>query len=156
MDPWTIVIYASNRGEDQISLEQGFSNAGDVMRDNTVRVVYPNAEIRGQTGKAILSATLTPKAAKRFFDAVEHNIGLERTSKSRSRSRSGGKLRRSKSPEDRRKFNAMLRKLRRQRLASQSKSRSRSRSHSRSRSPRRTIVTRSVRRIRVVRSRSRQ
>jgi hypothetical protein len=97
-----------------------------------------------------LSATLTPKAAKRFFDAVEHGVGLEQTSWSRSRS--GGKLRRSKSPEDRRKFNYMLQKLRRQRLASRSHSRSRSRS----RSPRRTIVTRSVRRIRVVRSRSRQ
>jgi hypothetical protein len=96
MDPWTIVIHANNAGQSRISLEQGFSNAGDIMRDNTVRVVYPNAEIRGQTGKAILSATLTPKAAKRFFDAVEHNIGLERTSWSRSRS--GGKLRRSKSP----------------------------------------------------------
>lgn len=143
MDPWTIVIHASNAGENRISLEQGFSYAGDVMRDNTVRVVYPHAKIRGQTGKAILSATLTPKAAKRFFDAVEHGVGLERTSWSRSRS---------KSPEDRRKFNYMLQKLRRQRLASQSKSQSRSRSHS----PRRTMVTRSVRRIRVVRSRSRQ
>jgi len=118
-DPWTFTIHAKNPGEQRVTVEEGASYVGDVMRDKMVFVVDPHANVRGRVGKAILRATMTAAAKKRIVDLVEHGIGMDFSGPfGRSLQRAAAKQ-----AADEAKY-----------LQSLSRSRSRSRSGSRSRS----------------------
>lgn len=106
-------------------------------------VVDPHAEVRGETGKGILRATMTAAAKKRIVDLVEHGIGMDYSGHlGRSLQRAAAKQ-----AADEAKY---LKSLSGSHSRSRSLSRSRSRSLSRSRSPSQSLSRPIRRRRRIV------